>query len=217
MAKHFKLASVNIPPVHSKESRHIYAVIARGNYTRGVEFYADLVDTPSGNHEGAKHNHNAYIDPPPPDDESDVTVSDEPEVSTDSTDLWSDSIDSYGDSLSEIVEDLIGRLKQGDHNLLSGVTKFIKSYRKMANSSGDSAISYTLHNFGQSDSESLFYFILRMLECFPPPPPPPRKCVVKWTAWFLHKNQFYRDSEEEERLVLRHQNGTSRRACKKET
>ena len=57
--------------------------------------------------------------PPPPDDESDVTVSDEPEVSTDSTDLWSDSIDSYGDSLSEIVEDLIGRLKQGDHNLLS--------------------------------------------------------------------------------------------------
>ena len=98
---------------YAETGRHIYAVIARGNYTRGVEFYADLVDTPSGNHEGAKHNHNAYIDPPPPDDESDVTVSDEPEVSTDSTDLWSEAIDSYGDPLSEIVEDLIGRLKQG--------------------------------------------------------------------------------------------------------
>ena len=138
MAKHFKLASVSIPPVHSKESRHIYAVIARGNYTRGVEFYADLVDTTSGNHEGAKHNHNAYIDPPPPDDEPDVTVSDEPEVSTDSTDLWSEAIQSFGDSLREIVDDLVERLKQGDHNLLS----FIKSYRKMANSSGDSTISY---------------------------------------------------------------------------
>ena len=158
VAKHFKLASVSIPPVHSKESRHIYAVIARGNYTRGVEFYADLVDTTSGNHEGAKHNHDAYIDPPPPDDEPDVTVSDEPEVSTDSTDLWSEAIQSFGDSLREIVDDLVERLKQGDHNLLSGVTKFIKSYRKMANSSGDSAISYALHNFGQSDSESLLLF-----------------------------------------------------------
>ena len=98
------------------------------------------------------------IDPPPPDDEPDVTVSDEPEVSTDSTDLWSEAIQSFGDSLREIVDDLVERLKQGDHNLLSGVTKFIKSYRKMANSSGDSAISYALHNFGQSDSESLLLF-----------------------------------------------------------
>ena len=41
-------------------------------------------------------------------------VQNEPEVSTDSTDQWSNAIESYGDSLSEIVEDLIVRLKQGE-------------------------------------------------------------------------------------------------------
>ena len=114
----------------------------------------------------------------------------------------------HGDSLGEIVEDLIGRLKQGDHNLLSGVTSLtgrwqtpqeIQHYRMPSTISDNQTVSHC-------------YLILRMLECFPP-----RKCVVKWTAWFLHKNQLYRDSEEEERLVQRHQNGTSRKACKKET
>ena len=43
VAKHFKIASVNIAPIHSKQARKIYAKIATGT-TMCLDFYADLRD-----------------------------------------------------------------------------------------------------------------------------------------------------------------------------
>ena len=43
VANHFKIASVNISPIHSKQARKIYAKIATGK-TMCLDFYADLRD-----------------------------------------------------------------------------------------------------------------------------------------------------------------------------
>ncbi len=178
VAKHFKLASVNIPPIHSKECRHLFAVIARGKHTRSLEFYADLVD-PSGNF---SHNDSTDSTYHPPDDSADDSVDepattayfdnsvDEPDVTTtNSTDLWSDTVGRYRDSLNEILEDLMERLQGGDHNLLSGVAKFIKSYKKMANSSAPDSTVSLLNS----------YYSVNICS--------PRNCLVKaGKAWFSH-------------------------------
>lgn len=159
VAKEFKLASVNVAPVHSKQSRHTFAVIARGEqHTRGIEFYGDLMendlqdkasDLPklASNRDGGSSNvENSSMDEkiPPP---SVFTESNSHDNSGSLKNV-------YQDALTEIMDDLTERLMEGDHNLISGVTKFIKSYKQMAKSQApNSAISYALHNFGKSDSK----------------------------------------------------------------
>ena len=63
-------------------------------------------------------------------------------------------VNSYKELLYSIVEDLTERLMEGDHNLISGVGKFIKQYKQMMKSHApNSTLSFALHNFGKSDSE----------------------------------------------------------------
>ena len=51
------------------------------------------------------------------------------------------------------------RIQQGDHNMISGVTKFLKSYKGMVKSHSPSAtISYALHSFGKPDSKFLIKY-----------------------------------------------------------
>ena len=48
----------------------------------------------------------------------------------------------------------MGRLTEGDHTILSGVTKFIRTYDALKQShSPTPAIAYALHNFGRPDSK----------------------------------------------------------------
>lgn len=164
VAKQFKLISVNVAPVHSKEMRYLFAVIARGKEnTQGVEFYADLVDTiedatqttkfrvnhvNSGEHTTSTDLH-----------ESDLIMDDQDDQdNTHSSDSrWSDYADTYRDKLCDIVEDLTERIIEGDHNVLSGVNKFIQQYKLMTKSHApSSSIAYALHNFGKSDSKLVF-------------------------------------------------------------
>ena len=48
IAKKFQIACLNIAPMHSKEARHTFAIIARGvQYTRNIDFCADLQESNS--------------------------------------------------------------------------------------------------------------------------------------------------------------------------
>ena len=46
IAKQYNIASLNIVPIHCRETRQLCAIIARGSgYVMEEEFYADLCDT----------------------------------------------------------------------------------------------------------------------------------------------------------------------------
>lgn len=64
----------------------------------------------------------------------------------------------YKQALCDIVDDIMDRLTDGDQNMLSWVTKFLKSYTYMQQSSiaPSPTISYALHNFGRPDSRLIF-------------------------------------------------------------
>ena len=58
VAKNFNIASVNIAPIHSKEARMQYAVLATGN-ALNEEFYAHLTDT--SDKQETKSSDSAYV------------------------------------------------------------------------------------------------------------------------------------------------------------
>ena len=69
-------------------------------------------------------------------------------------DSWQNHCSQLQQSLNEVTTDLIDRLKEGDHTILSGITKFIRTYKMMKQShSPTPAIAYALHNFGRPDSK----------------------------------------------------------------
>ena len=73
-------------------------------------------------------------------------------------------------SLNAITTDLMGRLMEGDHTILSGVTKFIRTYDAMKQShSPTPAIAYALHNFGRPDSKFTLTTLVSNNTVFPHP------------------------------------------------
>ena len=161
VAKHFKLVTVNVAPIHSKESRRLFATIARGEEnTQDIEFYAVLTECVPSKIVTPTNKQDATNDRGSSADIDTIDISDEDGGSQDQEDntktAWSEHIDTYKESLYEIMDDLTDRLMEGDHNLISGVVKFIKQYKKMVKSHApNSSLSYALHNFGKSDSKFL--------------------------------------------------------------
>ena len=52
------------------------------------------------------------------------------------------------------MEDMLMRAKQADHNFLSGLNKFLTSFKGLQRSHAPTAsIAYALHNFVRPDSE----------------------------------------------------------------
>ena len=145
VAEQFQLSSVTIAPVHSVEQRHTFATIARGTRALSIEFYADLQGKATEPNCNASH----HCDHPTGDmDHPDDTYT-KPPNNTDQPAYVQASID-----MIEAIQDLVGRLKEGDHQLVSGAQHFTKHYQQMLKSSApNSAIAYALHNFGKSDSE----------------------------------------------------------------
>lgn len=49
----------------------------------------------------------------------------------------------------------MSRLEEGDHNIISGVSAFVRTYQAMVKSSPapSAAIAYALHHFGKADSK----------------------------------------------------------------
>ena len=114
--------TVNVAPIHSKETRYLFAAIARGEENaQDIEFYADLMEcapsktvTPNNQDTTDGRGSSSEIDT------MDIGGSQDKEDNT-----LSEYIESYKESMYEIIDDLTSRLKEGDHNLLSGVVKFI--------------------------------------------------------------------------------------------
>ena len=159
VAKHFKLATVNVAPVHSKECRQLFAIIARGKEnTQDIQFYADLIDsdhaTTVSTNQGSEHATNGDTSINNGTMDCDLHAEEEESVEH-KDDSWTNHIvNTYKGPLYDIVEDLTERLMEGDHNLISGVTKFIKQYKAMIKSlAPNSMLAYALHNFGKSDSK----------------------------------------------------------------
>ena len=45
LAKKFEVKTINLPPLHAKETRHTLAILAQGKqHVQGIDFYADLLD-----------------------------------------------------------------------------------------------------------------------------------------------------------------------------
>ena len=154
-AKKFQLPSTTIAPVHSKDSRHLFAIIARGEHnTKGIEFYAGLQDEDSNNIYTHKGNRTSKFCKDSVEKFSDLEDTLVIDNTINESKEQENQMQSYRKSLTDIVDDLMERLLEGDHNLISGINHFIKSYNKMEKSpSPNSTISYALHNFGKSDSK----------------------------------------------------------------
>ena len=93
--------------------------------------------------------------PPTNKDQTLMLVRTEPLKTPDNSEMmWSDYVNTYKEKLYNIADDLTDRLMEGDHNLISGVVKFVKQYKLMVKSHApNSSLSYALHNFGKSDSK----------------------------------------------------------------
>ena len=145
-AKQFKLATANVVPVHSKEMRQRFAIIARGE-AQDLQFYADLTESGTG-----------CVQRPLSQPQTDITTSGEctTHSSLDESNSEVQEATDMKKSLYLIVDDILNRLKKGDANLNSGIQKFVRQYKALARSHApNSAIAYALHNFGKSDSKSL--------------------------------------------------------------
>ena len=161
VAKEFNVSSVNIAPIHSKEARMRYAVLATGK-ALSEDFYAHLKDTSNGvTHED--NSHHSKSDQVQDDvagdvghNESTLTSCDEGTISdTDTEDLWQEQLENFQASLTGVVQDMMSRLECGDHNIISGVSVFVRAYQKIVKSSPapTAAIAYALHHFGKDDSK----------------------------------------------------------------
>ncbi len=141
LAKKFEVKTLNMPPLHDKHTRQTLAILAQGKqHVQEIDFYADLLDNTFTETKHSKTNdYTVKHDLGPLNDTCHTQEDDEHTLQT-------HDCTNYKQLLNDIVEDLTERMDVGDHNILSGVSHFIKSSH-----SPDSAISYALHNFGKSD------------------------------------------------------------------
>ena len=146
LAKKYEVKTINLPPLHDKETRQTLAIIAQGKQNvQDIAFYADLLDKPS-----TKLLH-TITDEYKPKHDLNTQSNDTHLPPTDQEDFCNDVVH-YKHLLDDVVDDLVRRMEIGDHNIVSGVSHFIKTYKRLQSShSPDSAISYALHNFGKSD------------------------------------------------------------------
>ena len=71
-------------------------------------------------------------------------------------------------ALGEVVDDMQERVKEADHNYISGISKFIASYRAMQRSHAPTAsIAYAFHSFGRPDRKLCLYRNCQFLNTTP--------------------------------------------------
>jgi len=161
VAKAFNVCSVNLAPYYSKEARKTFADLAMGGKVMATEFYADLrspshknsseladAEQPEQILDNGSENISSSIGP---------TSEDDTQMDCDGSDPLEEQIENFRTSIREIEEDIVVRVREADHNFISGLCKFISTYRKMQKSSHapTSTIAYAFHTFGRPDSKSL--------------------------------------------------------------
>ena len=85
-------------------------------------------------------------------DESDIRCT---LMDYDEPDTLEEKINTFRGSIREIEEDILTRVREADPNFISGLCKFISTYKKMQKSSyaPNATIAYAFHNFGRPDSK----------------------------------------------------------------
>ena len=160
VAKKHKICSVNMPPFHSKEARRLFAILARGEENAmTADFYADLRDTCTPSNCSPEASNQSKWRPPETTNADnlqqhscDSLQNDQDFVDNLTCDPWNERIKSFRPALEDIINDLMLRVGKGDHNMIAGLSKFVKTYKKLQ-SGPTAAISNALHNFGKSDSK----------------------------------------------------------------
>ena len=161
VAKAFNICTVNLAPYYSKEARKMFADLAMEEKSMTTEFYADLRSPTRTNSSALAGNTEKFIiqNAESCPDHQNHSSSPEPMASEnldcDGPDPLEEQIENFHASLREIEDDIIMRVKEADHNFISGLCKFISAYKKMQKSSHapTSTIAYAFHNFGRPDSK----------------------------------------------------------------
>lgn len=160
VAKAFSICPVNLAPYYSKEARKMFADLAIGGGAMATDFYADL-RSPS------HINSTIHAATEQPGNEKSVTESSNVESTLDESDIrctlmdydepdtLEEKINTFRGSIREIEEDILTRVREADPNFISGLCKFISTYKKMQKSSyaPNATIAYAFHNFGRPDSK----------------------------------------------------------------
>ena len=125
VAKAFNICSVNLAPYYSKEARKAFADLAMGGKSMATEFYADL-RSPSH----ANSSQPADADKPEAIDSGGENISSSlgstaEEMDYDGPDSLTEQIENFRTSIRKIEEDLVVRVREADHNFISGLCKFI--------------------------------------------------------------------------------------------
>ena len=154
VARKFNICSVNLAPFYSQKTRQAFAILAVGESNiMDMDFYADLRTQDVTSLQK-------------PDVQTPITISNEtltdeltpPLQDSDQEKLENhytppeDQLPTFRLALDEVVEDMLERVKEADHNYISGISKFIASYKAMQRSHAPTAsIAYAFHSFGRPD------------------------------------------------------------------
>ena len=163
VAKAFNICSVNLAPYYSKEARKTFADLAMGGGGGGGSLWLQsFMQTCEVQAMQINSSEPADADKPEAIDSGGENISSSlgstaEEMDYDGADSLTEQIENFRTSIREIEEDLVVRVREADHNFISGLCKFITTYRKMQKSSHapTSTIAYALHTFGRPDSKSL--------------------------------------------------------------
>ncbi len=129
IAREFNICSINLPPFHSKETRHTFAVLAMGeDHTMKTDFYAELRMSNSSQQCAMDVlNKDALATETNSPSDLLATPTLEDRSLLEGVDPLEKQLSSFRDSLHEVEEDMIERVREGDHNYISGLIKFISS------------------------------------------------------------------------------------------
>ena len=148
------LPSVNFVPEYSSEGRHLFAVIALGeNHTPDVSFFASIHENKKQWQQASKESTAYLMDQPNHsmivDKACNVEVCDEDVISSDKENVDIDETNEISFGLQAVFDDMNERLQENDPNYVSGVAKFLKSYRSLQEKTiSTPLIASALHTFG---------------------------------------------------------------------
>ena len=140
VAQTFNIASMNIAPIHSKEACMQYAVLATGN-ALNEEFYAHVTNT--SDEQETKSNDSAHVVRTAQlqdniaysaGNKGDTLTDDDATGTSDVSNpcsSWQEQVLSFKTALDDVVKDMVHRLEGGDHNMISGVSAFIRTYKNL--------------------------------------------------------------------------------------
>ena len=149
------LLSVNFVPEYSSDGRRLFALIALGkSHTPDVTFFASIHENKNQQQQTSKESTFYSMDRPNygmiVDEACDVEVRDEdPMSSSEKENVDIDETNELSFGLEALFDDMNERLKENDPNYVSGVAKFLKSYRSLQEKTiSTPSIASALHTFG---------------------------------------------------------------------